>query len=91
MYHCRHCRSPLSRPRGAGRGLCWTCYREPAVFVAYGTLPKGPDRESRRRLEVEPTETELAAIIAEQMARLPDWWAGECDREPRVYVVVKCR
>jgi hypothetical protein len=67
---CRHCRrSAVSRPRG----LCWGCYYAPGVKDLYPPNSKFAKNHERR----EPTEAELDALIAEQMANLPEWWDDE--------------
>lgn len=59
MKPCRHCTtSAATRPRG----LCRRCYHDTAVRFRYA-----PSCEPRR----EPTESELAAMIAEQSATMP--------------------
>ena len=64
---CRHCRS--TKRTIQARRLCSRCYLMPEVRERYGklkTLPPPP--------RPEPTEAELDAMIAEQMANLPPWW-----------------
>ncbi|AMV24555.1 hypothetical protein VT84_09180 [Gemmata sp. SH-PL17] len=78
---CAHCGKAL-RSKPAGRGLCWVCYRDPAVFAA--TPPKRPGPPPR-----EPTAAEVEATVAAQLERLPRWWAAECGRGPRVFTIVR--
>lgn len=64
---CRHCgERKVNRPRG----LCWGCYYTPGVKEKYPVTCKTAPRG-------EPTEAELEAMIAEQMANLPPWWDAE--------------
>lgn len=71
--HCQQCRQHKCR------GLCAGCYYTPGVRGRYE--PVGPHGAAGARgAEGEPTEAELDAIIAEQMANLPDWWGDETER-----------
>jgi hypothetical protein len=64
---CRHCAvgSGSHRPRG----LCTVCYRDVKIRLRYPNKPRGGQEER------DPTEEELEAIISQQMASLPRWWA----------------
>lgn len=75
-HQCRECRRGIQLPRGAGRGLCERCYKTPEVRARHPSLAGGPARP-RPAPRGEPTEAELDALIAEQMARLPEWWGRE--------------
>jgi hypothetical protein len=100
---CRHCTGPI-RGRSAPRGLCWRCYRTPGVWEATPRLKPGPKRAGEAAQEVsptaendrEPTAAELEAMIAEQLAALPEWWFLDCARVRaaehgvRVYRVARC-
>lgn len=66
MPNCLHCER--RKPARGKRGLCFACYVEPAVRALY---PR------RAKYDVEPTEAELDAMIAEQMKCLPSWWHDE--------------
>jgi hypothetical protein len=85
MWKCIHCPSPLSRPNGAGRGLCWACYPNRAIRDRYARYARGAINESD-----EPTEEELNATIAEQLENLPSWWADDCRLPPPIFVLVRC-
>ena len=64
---CCHCGKRKANLRR--RGLCWTCHQSASIRKSQPShkfAPKG-----------EPTQKELDAIIAEQMANLPKWWARE--------------
>lgn len=75
---CRHCNCrKVNRPRG----LCWHCYYTPGVRALYPSTNKYAPHAARGITE--PTEAELEAMIAEQMACLPDWWHKEAAREHR--------
>jgi hypothetical protein len=96
---CRHCEKPLGRRCGAGRGLCWTCYRLPDVRAQYCRYVAGPrvgGGKRERPEEDEPTAEEIERMVAEQMANLPAWWDEEFERERdreyalKVYALVKC-
>lgn len=69
---CLHCGRNKSVTRV--RGLCSKCYDDRDVRAQY------PDGRSAPR-EDDPSEAELEALIAEQMQRLPKWWAAEVERE----------
>lgn len=61
---CRHCGKPgFTRCRG----LCYACYKTPAVLALY------PSRNPWRS-RAEPTEAELDALIAERRKAVPAWW-----------------
>lgn len=66
---CRHCQiRKSSRPRG----LCRSCYENPAIRGQYSSLSKCAPRG-------EPTEAELEQMIAEQRRCLPEWWGEEAE------------
>lgn len=67
---CVNCRN-LRKIRT--RGLCGRCYSFPTVRAAFPP----PPRSAAGR---EPTMAELDALVAEQMANLPDWWHKETGR-----------
>lgn len=76
---CRHCQKRnVNRPRG----LCWSCYHDPAI------LPLYPPSSKYAPLSwlPEPTEEELDAIIAEQMQCLPAWWERSGQIAEKVYM-----
>ncbi len=69
---CRHCgRGCPKRPRG----LCHRCYKTPGVKDLHPPLNAGALGRY-----YEPTEEEVEATIATQMARLPRWWDEESRR-----------
>jgi hypothetical protein len=71
---CRHCKM-VRWPQG--RGLCKTCFYTPGVRTLYPFLPMGRPNEWVLKGEGtsdDMTEAELDAVIAEQMACLPEWW-----------------
>lgn len=90
-WTCRHCGAPLTRERGAGRGLCWTCYRKRDVRHRYPRDPRGPVCE-----DDEPTAEEVERLVADGFAALPDWWDEETEAEKareyamKVYTLVRC-
>ena len=88
---CRHCGKVIACL--ASRGLCWACYRTPAIRALYPTYLKGPGGAACGR---EPTAEELERTIAEQMKALPEWWDHDLERERdrewmlKVYTLVRC-
>lgn len=75
---CRHCsKKKVNRPRG----LCWTCWHDPAVRFLYPVgsanpataryVPKTRGGLGREAVDDEPTEEELDAMIAEQLPTMP--------------------
>ncbi len=67
-HACQHCgRSDLTIQ---ARQLCSKCYVEPGIREQYAKLKTKPPPPTQPEL----TEAELDAMIAEQMANLPDWW-----------------
>ncbi len=78
---CRHCRV---RVANGTRGLCRGCQADPAVKGRYAPL-----RDTGRPPKGDPTAhmtaAELDAVIAEEMARLPAWWAKHADWQRRLH------
>jgi hypothetical protein len=71
---CLHCARTMGRLYA--RGLCSKCYRVRTVRALYP--PRGEaGRAGAKGYEPEPTEAEVDALVAEQMANLPDWWSRE--------------
>lgn len=69
---CRHCSGPCGFPR---RGLCFRCYRDPAIRERYRPLLKNVGRGRPEEWE-EPTQQQVDDCVAEQSKpeNLPDWW-----------------
>lgn len=76
-YRCRHCGRLVSARTalGASRRLCNRDYRDRAVRSWYPVpthlrRTRGPDKRPRR-VDREPTEAELDALIAERRPTMP--------------------
>lgn len=89
MFHCRHCKTKLTRKHGAGRGVCHTCYYKPGVLEKYACGKRGPKPVTADAYE-EPTTRQVEKIVAEQIECLPGWWADDCGYERPIYTLVKC-
>lgn len=63
-------RLPAAGHKTARSGAQVTAYRRADALRLHAERPRQPPRR-------EPTEAELNALIAEQMANLPPWWAAE--------------
>lgn len=59
---CRHCQK---RVVSRARSLCWLCSTTPAIRELY------PQSDNKYRPRGEPTEAELAVMIAEQRKTMP--------------------
>lgn len=70
---CAHCKEYRWMN---GRGLCQRCHKNPEIREAHEPIRNCATGR-------EPTDEELEAIIAEQMANLPDWWNDSSERELR--------
>src|SRR5262245_53355181 len=79
---CRHCGHVYGN---YGRGLCYSCYRKPEVKVQYPPMPhRDRVRKDQHPNDYEPTEEELDAVIAEQLANLPPWWQTDVRRQVKL-------
>lgn len=71
MFTCRHCGrvTQATRPRG----LCYRCFDDVKIRRQYRAYARWSGDE------VDPTEAELDALIAERMKpeNLTKWWAAE--------------
>ena len=79
---CRHCgRYRVTRPRG----LCWTCFRSPAIRSSYPTKPSkyayrgGADFRGTAPLAARPTAAlpgtpEKLAVLEQRASRLEALW-----------------
>jgi hypothetical protein len=70
--HCHHLRATI------GRGLCEKCHAQPGVKERYPPLPK-PQRP-KPPPEDSYTVEQVEQCVAEQLQRLPKWWAAEAAR-----------
>jgi hypothetical protein len=94
---CKHCNKLDIYLQG--RGLCQTCHKNPEIKSQYPCLTGRSNEETARDHEPE-SEEELEALIAHQLANLPDWWDEVEKRqlrehhqasEPRIYTLVRAR
>jgi hypothetical protein len=72
---CRHCRYVRNT---IGRGLCERCHAVPGVKERYTPLPH--PKRSNPPSEDSYTVEQVEACVAEQLQRLPRWWAAEAER-----------